>query len=298
MRKIVKGAAAAFLLIGTSLSFAEAPVVDANASPDAAGQPAQSTSAPASIPPASDSNAAAPTATTNMSSDQRLARLERQMGNLARMNLPQQISQLQQQIAQLRGQLEVQEHDLQLLNKQQRSFYQDLDNRINQMKNLNAGNNGSASGSSSNASPAKPDKNAIDTSVTSLKLKDASTYQSAFSQLTKRHYDKAKQALQNYLNVYPNGNYVADATYWLGEIYLVQKDYPKALTQFNAVIKSHPKSSKVVDAKLKVAIIHANTGKVEQARSELMAIKKQHPNSTAAQLANIRLQQLDAQKEQ
>jgi len=45
-----------------------------------------------------------------------VARLESQMNNIVRMNLPQQVAELQQQLAQLRGQLQVQAHDLKLLN--------------------------------------------------------------------------------------------------------------------------------------------------------------------------------------
>jgi tol-pal system protein YbgF len=216
----------------------------------------------------------------NLSQEQRIAKLEKQVNNIASMNFPQQITLLQQQIAQLRGQLEVQGHDLQLLNKQVRSFYQDLDNRINQMNNLNGGDSG------------KVDNNVLKAS-TSIQLQDANAYQAAFSLLTKHQYNKAQKAFLNYINDYPNGNYVADAHYWLGEIYLTQKNYKKSESAFQTVLLKYPKSDKISDAKLKIAIIHANTGKVDQAKGELRDIQKKHPNSTAAQLANIHLQQLE-----
>lgn len=217
--------------------------------------------------------------------NQRLARLEQQMANLIQMNLPQQITDMQQQLQQLSGQLQVQEHDLKLLNDQQRSFYQDLQQQITQLKNL------SGNGASVKALP-KDTKALANISNNNIKLKDSNTYKAAFELLSKRQYAKAKQAFQNYLNDYPNGDFLVNAHYWLGEIFLLEKDNSNASKQFTAVIQNFPKSSKVPDARLKLAIIHANTGKVAQARKELRQIQKQYPDSTAAQLASIQLQQL------
>lgn len=226
-------------------------------------------------------NTPPPASLAIMPIDQRVVRLEQQVNNIANMNLPQQITALQQQIAQLRGQLAVQGHDLQLINKQLRSFYKDFDDRITQMKNLN--------------SPSSPSSinNKISNSTTSVELQDANAYQVAFSQLVNHKLDKSKQSFQNYINQYPNGRYVADAHYWLGEIYLTSNDYKNANSEFKTVLSKYPKSAKVSDAKLKIAIIHANTGKLDQAKNELQSIRNTHPESSAAQLANIRLQQLN-----
>jgi len=58
--------------------------------------------------------------------DQRVSRLEQQIANLVRMNLPQQVNDLRQTMAQLQGELQVQDRDLKNLTKQQTNFYQDL----------------------------------------------------------------------------------------------------------------------------------------------------------------------------
>ncbi len=225
----------------------------------------------------------------SLSSDQRINRLEQQMANIANMNLPQQMSDLQQQLAQVRGQLQVQSHDLKLLNDQQRSFYQDLDQRINKLNQF--------SGSSGNSNPPatkSPATNKVPASTeNSTLLKDSGAFQEGFDFLTQKKYDQAKASFQYYLKEFPNGNYVANAHYWLGEIYFQQSDNAKAADQFDTIVKQFPKSEKLPDAKLKLAIIDATQGRVEQARQELQQIKKQHPGTTAAQLASIRLQQLD-----
>ncbi len=283
---------AAALLLSVPVSFAEAPVVDVSQDNSVQSDSVQTTTTQAlgtaSVPEPS-TKVTLPDQSP-LSESQRLTRLEQQIDNLTAMNLPQQISDLQQSLAQLRGQLQVQAHDLKMLNDQQRSFYQDLDQRINQLKNLNSGN---GSDNNSNSDTKKSDTNNSSSNV-DIHLKDSNAYQSAFSLLEKKQYDKSQAAFEEYLNDYPNGQYVSNAHYWMGEIYLAQKNYAKAETEFKTVITKFPKSAKLADAKLKIAIIHADSGKVDLARREFMQIKKEHPGSTAAQLASIRLQQLNA----
>ncbi len=292
-----------FVTAVTVSAFAEAPVVDLSQT-DAAqtvAQPSTQSSPTVNAVEISPTDAAATTvsptnvntpAQSSLTDSQRLARLEQQVGNIAGMNLPQQISELQQQLAQLRGQLQVQEHDLKLLNDQQRNFYQDLDQRISQLKSLS----GTATDHSSNPPPVKSSVNTpvSDSSGNGLQLKDSNAYRSAFNLITQKKYDEAETAFQNYLNNYPKGDYAANAHYWLGEIYVQQKNNKNAVQEFNTVITQYPQSAKAADAKLKLAVIHADSGDIAQARRELMQIKKQHPGSTAAQLASIRLQQLDS----
>lgn len=252
-------------------------------------QPAQSSQAIDAAPMTSEpSTTVMLPEQSSLTLSQRLVRIQQQINNLVDMNLPQQMSDLRQELAQLRGQLQVQAHDLKLLNNQQRSFYRDLDQRIDQLKNLNSGGgSGNNNGVNSNANAASPTSN-------NIRMKESNAYQAAFSFLKKKQYGKSQTAFQEYLNDYPNGQYVSNAHYWLGEIYLAQKNNEQAAQQFQTVISKFPKTPKIGDAKLKLAVIHANMGKIKLARQELMQLKKQHPDSTAAQLANIRLQQLNA----
>ena len=208
----------------------------------------------------------------------RLARIEQQQTNLARMNLPQQINDIQLELQQLSGQLQVQEHDIKLLNKQQRTFYQDLDQRI---KKLGSGNTAAAS-----ATPSKK------VASSNNQLQDSNTYKAAFDQLLKRKYGKAETGLKKYLSDYPNGEFVTNAHYWLGEIYLIKKAYMPSRTEFEYVIANAPKSPRIPDAKFKVGLIQLYQGQRAEARRAFLAVKKAYPESTAAQLAGIQLKQL------
>ena len=225
---------------------------------------------------------------TDLPESQRLARLEQQINNITNMNLPQQLIGLQQELARISGQLQVQKHNLQLLNTQQCSFHQDLNQRITELKNLNSicTPNGSTSSK-------KYSGNAI-LGNGKIQFQYLNAYQAGLDLLTKKQYEPSRAAFQNYLDDYPNGNYAANAHYWIGEIYLRQKNIHKAAIEFQVVRDKFLKSEKTIDAKLKLAIIHTEMGKIAEAKRELMEIKKRHPASTVAQLASIRLQQLDS----
>ena len=294
-------------LFYASLALAEAPVVDV-AHPsgqdasvtameaDDTSDDASASATPLTVPTTPTEDLMPPTMLTatdltdltDLTESRRLARLEQQISNITNMNLPQQINDMQQQLAQIRGQLQVQKRNLQLLNSQQRSFDQNLDQRITELKNLNSGGDASNDHSSSQKSSA----NSVLGSW-SIQLQDSNIYRAALDLLTKKQYDKAEGAFRNYLDDYLNGNYVANAHYWLGEIYLQQKNTRKAATEFQIVRDKFPKSEKMPDAKLKLAIIHAEIGKIAEAKRELLEIQKQYPESTVARLANIHLQQLE-----
>ena len=276
-------------IVSTACVWADAPVEDISSQAQSQSVDnravASQTERPALLPIQSD-----------LTIVQRLSRLEQQLNNIINMNLPQQISDLQQEFAQMRGQLQVQKYNLLLLDNQQRSFYRDLDQRITQSKNLNSSDCDASNNNDSSSSK----KNLMDNawSTSNIQLKDSNTYRKALDLLTRQQYGKAEAAFQTYLNNYPNGSYAANSHYWLGEIYFKQKDRDRkdqtgAIREFKTVRDKFPKSEKVLDAKLKLAIIDAEDGKIKQAKDELTQIKKQYPESTAAQIANIRLQQLE-----
>lgn len=283
----------------TSLALAgEAPVVDAaqdaeNTQVESVGQGWQSMQNTAAVPAPSASGApveaqdAQPMqntqdATQGMPVDQRVDRLSQQVSNMTAMNLPQQIADLRQKVSELQGELDLAERDLKIVSQQQARFYQDLSQRIDQLK---AGGTKTAD-NSDNADAGKSQ------AASSKALTDASMYQAAFKLLANKQFDQADAALKAYLKQYPSGKFAANACYWLGEIAMHNKDFDTAFSQFQTVVAQYPSSSKVPDAKLKVAIIHAATGKQDIAKIEFQQIEKEYPGSTAAQLASIQLQQM------
>lgn len=225
-----------------------------------------------------DNNTATTTKPAAPTTDQRVAKLE------------QQVSDLEQENKQITGQLSELSRDLDLLNQQQRDFYQDLNQRIQHISNLT---NGSTNGDTSDipnvlATP----KTKTNTNADDLQAKEQATYQAAFNLLIQKQMDDAKTAFLAYLNDYPNGQYVADTHYWLGEIYGQEDDSVHAITEFQTVVQQFPTSIKVADAELKLANLLAKTGHSMDAVNYYQQVIKDHPNSTAAQLAAVQLHQV------
>lgn len=265
----------------------------------------------------SQQNTTAPVTSSADPLDKRVGRLEQQMLNYTQMNLPQQVSDMQQKIATLQGQLEVDQRALKKLTDDQKTYYQDLQQQISQIKP----DSSSAAKEEKKPPVSHDEQSAADTSTlvaknnndndqllaknndeqknqvtpsASLapKAGDAETYQKAFRLLSRKHFNQAHDAFKTYLQNYPNGQFAVNAYFWQGEIALMNQHYDTALKNFSTVVNQYPTSNKVADAKLKIAMIHAAKGDTDTAKKEFKQIRKDYPGSTAAQLASIRLQQI------
>ncbi|QEY51965.1 tol-pal system protein YbgF [Legionella longbeachae] len=211
------------------------------------------------------------------------------------------IQSLQQEIQELRGQLEVQAHDLKLLQQQQVAFYKDLDARL-------SGNSSSKLASSKPSidldvgskdkisTPAKKnDANAMVTTPVSAPVSRANpadeqiSYLAAYELIKNKRYDDAITAMNVFVQKYPKGGYTANAQYWLGELYLVKKDYSKSIEHFNTVLQQFPTSSKSAASMLKVGYAYAEQGNKQEAKKFLQQVVRAYPNTPTAQLASSKL---------
>ncbi len=117
-------------------------------------------------------------------------------------------------------------------------------------------------------------------------------YDAAFSLVRKREFDTAKQAFSAFLQRYPQGQFTANAHYWLGEINLVEEDFQAAGRSFATVINNWPDHSKTPDAMYKLADVERRVGEPERARSLFQKVINEYPRSSAARLAQAELQRL------
>lgn len=226
--------------------------------------------------------------TSMMTTNQRLNRLEQQVNNLIQMNLPQQVAELQQQVQKLNGQLEEQAHAMDKMSEQQLHV-----EALPPTPPVPVPSPTQAP-APTNAVPiaAIPDNTLHGPTISPQT--DSTDYQNAFSLLTAKQFPAAGEAFLAYIKNHPNGQFVANAHYWLGEIYLQQKNLTQASLEFSVVVQQYPVSNKVADAQLKLAIIHAQQGQTAQARQELQTVMQRYPDSTAAQSASVQLQQLNS----
>lgn len=217
---------------------------------------------------------------------------------------------MKQEIQELRGQLEVQAHDLKLLQQQQLAFYKDLDNRL---RNPAAKTTPAApvtttpapattlsldSQTTTAPKPAsvvnKPTAAVIaPTSNTSNPADEQISYLAAYDLVKNKRYDEALIAMQTFVSNYPKGGYTANAQYWLGELYMVKKDYTKAIEHFEVVLKYFPTSSKSAACSLKIGYALAASGKSVEAKQRLKEVIKNFPDTPTAQLAAAKLKSLN-----
>jgi tol-pal system protein YbgF len=230
------------------------------------------------------------------STEAKMLQLGQQLSNITNMNFPQQINGLRKEIQKLNGRIQVQQHEIKVLSSQQRTLYKDLNHRVqllSQPTKLTVSPStqpiAKAPLSSVKRMTEAPKARANLNNTTS---QDALSYHAAFNLLSEKKYDDAINAFNNYINKNPKGAFLANAYYWLGEVYLKQQRTKTAIEAFNHAIEDYPHSPKVPDARFKLAIIHITQGKTDEARQELQIIQKAYPNTRAAQLATAKLEDL------
>ncbi|HHF7345575.1 TPA: tol-pal system protein YbgF [Legionella feeleii] len=226
---------------------------------------------------------------------------------------------LQQEIQELRGQLEVQAHDLKLLQQQQLAFYKDLDARLrnngsvkpgqsaqaeqpNQPTELSLGSQVATPPNNVSETPIKAtqqekpgSKIAVTPSATPARTNPADeqiSYLAAYDLVKNKRFDEALTAMQAFATQYPQGGYTANAHYWLGELYMVKNNYPKAIEHFEIVLQQFPSSSKAAASTLKIGYALAASGKTDDARVRLQQVLKNYPDTPTAQLAMKKLELL------
>lgn len=214
---------------------------------------------------------------------------------------------MRQEIQELRGQLEVQSHQIQQLQQQQLTFYKDLDARLgghaktDTPAQLNI-DNPAAPRAAINNPTAIPENTVENNALNSAAIPtqrgnpadEQISYMAAYDLVKNKRFDDALMAMQHFVEKYPNGGYTANAQYWLGELFMVKKSYASAIEHFDIVLKQFPGSSKAAACTLKIGYALAASGKEAEARQRLQQVIKNYPDTPTAQLAVAKLRSLSA----
>lgn len=202
---------------------------------------------------------------------------------------------LQQEIQELRGQLEVQNHELKALKEQQLAFYKDLDERIRATSNKPAAPAASAPEETNQKTDAIDPNEEINPSpppaapLSANPADEQVSYLAAYDLIKNKHFDEGLNAMQNFVNKYPHGGYAANAEYWIGELYLTKNAPKEAINHFEIVLKNFPRSSKAAASQLKLGYAYAANGQIPEARKQLEAVLKNYPDTQTAKLAANKL---------
>lgn len=235
-------------------------------------------------------------AASNSQLEARIEKLERMLESRGLLGLLDQVESLQREIQQLRGEVELQNYNLESTTGRQRELYLDIDRRLHRLEV------GDQQGDS--AIPATPGPAESSAVLPPAGHKPAAVqqapgspderkdYDHALSLLRDGRYTDAATAFQAFLQKYPQSEYADNAQYWLGEVHYVSRQFPQALEAFGRIQRDYADSTKSGDALLKTGYIHYELKDWSKARATLSQVVKEYPGSTAARLAEERLERM------
>jgi tol-pal system protein YbgF len=221
--------------------------------------------------------------------DVRLGKLETAMQqNQQLLGLLGEVETLKAEIAKLRGQAEVQMHQVDTLGKRQNDLYADLDQRIADLAKAGqpapvADPAPAVDGAPPAASVAAGDPQQADPQA------ESSSYEAALKQFREANYAGAIAGFNGFLKAYPASTLASNAQYWIGYSYYALKDYKTALAHQQKLVAAYPASAKVPDALLNIAANQLALDNPDGARKTLEGLVAQYPGTPAATLAARRL---------
>ena len=209
--------------------------------------------------------------TNQKTAQERLAKIEALLQDRS-IDLTRQLEEMKQELARLRGQIEVQSHQIVTLDRRQKDLYVDLDTRLRKIEtNLQA------------QAQAKQAEEAPDPAT------EGKAYEAALNQFKLGNYQACIAAFQGFLAAYPQSQQVSSAQYWIGNAYYALRDYKTAIAAQQKLLESWPDSAKAPDAMLNIASSQAELGQTRSARETMQALLKKYPGTPAADQAKQRL---------
>ena len=106
-------------------------------------------------------------------------------------------------------------------------------------------------------------------------------YAYAFGLLRQANYDRAEQALQEFVRLHPKESLASNARYWLGETYYVRAAYVQAAEIFLEGYQADPKGPKAPDSLLKLGMSLAGLDKKREACAAFEKLTKDFPAAAA-----------------
>ena len=199
---------------------------------------------------------------------------------------------LREEVRQLRGMVEQLSYELQRVKQRQMDDYLDIDRRLSAaMAGLEAAGQGVAA--EGQPVTAIPGEQSLDSAQPGVVLPEptvetevvqqpaynseeiAANYAQASNLLLKeRNFKGAVTAFKQHIVDYPDSPYLANAYYWLGEIYLLEGQDELARQAFTMVVEQHPNHGKALDANFKLGKIYHQLGELERARALLETAAK------------------------
>lgn len=207
------------------------------------------------------------------------------------LGLLQELELLKADVARLRGQTEVQVHQMDTLGKRQNDLYVDLDQRLSDLsKAVKPALEPVATAPATPSAAAPTPAVAAPSAAPGLDpLVESRVYEASLTHFREGNYAGAIAGFKGFLKAYPESALAANAQYWIGYAYYALKDYKSALAQQQKLVAAYPASPKVPDALLNIASSMIALDDLANARKTLEELVAKHPGTNAATLATRRL---------
>ena len=253
----------------------------------------------------SSSSSAKPAGNTEqLTTEERLTRLERILDNQGLVEMLMRIDNLQNELQILRGEIELHSHELEDIKQRQRDLYVDIDRRLLRLErggtesgaaelssSKDAGTAGQAAAAAAGVQTGAAAATAPKSSAADL-ASEQKAYQAAFDLLRELRYDQAVSAFQDFIKAYPKGRYAHIAQYWVGEANYAQRKFKDAIVDYQALIDNYPKSPKLAEAMLKIGYSQYELKEYKQAETTLSRLVKDYPGTTEAGQAQNLIQKI------
>lgn len=259
----------------------------------------------------------------------RIAKMEQTLNSQALLELYAKVETLGAELGRLNGQIEMLSNDNSLLQKRQRDFYIDLDNRLREVEpahkrapaphlspktspqsmaptpalpaSADSIESSSIAGLSDSISGEATDKLALaqpstgeSTRLSASELVPPSpventAYKEAFNFFKNGDYASAIAQFESFLENYPQSSLAPGAAYWIGNARYAMRDYQLAIDAQKKLINKYPDSSKTPDAFLNMASSQLEMGDNKGSKHTLEDLIAKYPQSDAAKKARQRL---------
>ncbi|MDO8275667.1 MAG: tol-pal system protein YbgF [Serpentinimonas sp.] len=178
---------------------------------------------------------------------------------------------LRRELAELRGLNERLAHALADVQRQQRDWQGQLDQRLRPLEPLTV----TVEGVEFQSRP--EEVQAFDAAMVALRASD---------------FVRAARLFGELVAQFPRSGYVAPALYWQGNAQYAARQHPAAIETFRRMIAASPRHPRVPDALLGIANAHIELRDNRAARAALQELIQAHPNTEAASVARERLTRL------
>lgn len=125
------------------------------------------------------------------------------------------------------------------------------------------------------------------------KINENKKFEIAVHFIKLQEYDRALQELQEYLEIYKNGNHRYDAYLKIAEIYFNRFNYIRSINTYKSLYEEFSGTEEGIEAYFKMSTCYMKMGYYTKAKEIFNSIIEEHPDSNYASLSRVNLDLLD-----